>query len=284
MLEAPHLITITGTPTFDADFNLAISSTTTYTFDIVTQDGKYCDTNSTPKRKTFTLTVNPIPRMEIFDGENTSICYGYSSDTNTFGLSLKGGISNVSIGFTNEENEIDFVQYFEIDPTSSIFEYNFNSLFENVSLSNVTTTTVLSVTVTGTSNFGCGTKATVTDTLTIVPHFITHTLITGNLSQTTCVGGIIDPIEFEYSSADGSASIIWGTNGNPGDLTLTTSGTTLTLSGTVDPLLAITDTTNYDFVITLLGDESNCIPLTQTGTITVSLGPSLSLDTSSTTV
>ena len=284
MLEAPHLITITGTPTFDADFNLAISSTTTYTFDIVTQDGKYCDTNSTPKRKTFTLTVNPIPRMEIFDGENTSICYGYSSDTNTFGLSLKGGISNVSIGFTNEENEIDFVQYFEIDPTSSIFEYNFNSLFENVSLSNVTTTTVLSVTVTGTSNLGCGTKATVTDTLTIVPHFITHTLITGNLSQTTCVGGIIDPIEFEYSSADGSASIIWGTNGNPGDLTLTTSGTTLTLSGTVDPLLAITDTTNYDFVITLLGDESNCIPLTQTGTITVSLGPSLSLDTASTTV
>ena len=75
-----------------------------------------------------------------------------------------------------------------------------------------------------------------------------------------------------------------GTNGNPGDLTLTTSGTTLTLSGTVDPLLAITDTTNYDFVITLLGDESNCIPLTQTGTITVSLGPSLSLDTASTTV
>lgn len=284
MLEAPHLITITGTPTFDADFNLAISSTTTYTFDIVTQNGIYCDTNSTPKRKTFTLTVNPIPRMEIFDGENTSICYGYSSDTNTFGLSLKGGISNVSIGFTNEENEIDFVQYFEIDPTSSIFEYNFNSLFENVSLSNVTTTTVLSVTVTGTSNLGCGTKATVTDTLTIVPHFITHTLITGNLSQTTCVGGIIDPIEFEYSSADGSASIIWGTNGNPGDLTLTTSGTTLTLSGTVDPLLAITDTTNYDFVITLQGEESNCIPLTQTGTITVSLGPSLSLDTASTTV
>jgi hypothetical protein len=251
MIRAPHVITISGTPTFDTgDFTDAISTTTKFNFEIRTNNGYYCDAINDRITEVFELTVNPRPRIQITDGSNSTICYGYSSDQNKIDFDLKGGISTIAFGLKNQDLSVNLIQFFDIDPTENSFQFDYNSLFENKSITNLTTTTILSITVTGTSSTGCGTPATLTETLTIVPHFIRHTAISGNLSQTHCIGADIDPVNFEYSSADSQATIIWGLTGNPGNLALTSTGTTLTLSGTIDPLLAINEHNRfylYDF-------------------------------------
>ena len=125
-----------------------------------------------------------------------------------------------------------------------------------------------------------------TGTVIVYPHYFNKVVISGDLNQSLYDNQSITPIDFNYSANNSSATIVWQ-NGDNLDLSLSTSGTTLTLSGIASPTSATTTTTLHPYVITVENNDNltpNCSALTITGTITLDAPYKLTLTSSPTTL
>ena len=280
MIQAPNLVTVTGTPTIedvDDSFATATSTKTTYYFNL-TANAPNCGNNS--QTATYTLNISPRPRLQKIIADGYSICDGGNSDT-VIPFNYKAA---QTIDLSIEANGLTIpLDQIILDTNSTSYGY---TITRNA---NVTETTTFTYTATATSAFSCsGTPLTavVTGTYVIIPHYLDYISPTNLMSQTLCVGSEIKPIEFDYSATYSTPRIQWGTNGNPGSFALTTSGTTLTLSGTLDPASTITQTTAYDFTIILEGSadaDSDCFTFEESGVFTVLIPPTIKLSTESST-
>ncbi len=283
MIQAPKIVTITGTPTIqsiDENFSTATTTKTTYQFNLFASSSN-CGNNA--QTVTYTLNINPKPRVEKGTPDGFSICDGGNSNQLII-INYKAAES-LDISMTPEGGgtTINFSSV-DLDVTKTSYPFSITRI------ASVTETTSYVYTVTATAAFSCTetpTTAVVTGTFDIIPHYLNFVSPSSLMSQTLCVGSQIEPVQFDYSATYSTPNITWGTNGNPGTFTLTTSGTTLTLSGTLDPASTITQTTSYDFVISLEGSDdadSNCFTYEEAGLITVVAAPSLKLETASTTI
>ena len=281
MLQAPRVVTITGTPTIGVDdkFDTATITPTTYQFNLYAID---CD-NETVTYNTYNLTINPKPLIQIGGGDGDSFCDGGDSN-HTISINYKAA-NSLEVSVKSDSSSTIFLDPVILDVTDTAYDFILTRDAK------VTATTTFTFTVTATAAYSCSatpTTAVVTGTFYIIPHYFDLISPTNLMSQTLCVGSEINPIQFDYSAGfSQDPDIQWGSNGNPGQFTLTTSGTSLTLSGTLNNTATITETTIYDFTISLegsLASDSNCITYTKSGAITVLVGPKLDLNTSSATI
>ena len=281
MIQAPKIITITGTPTIlgvDNSFQTANVTQTTYQFSLKATSSN-CNSNS--ETATYTLHINPKPRLQIFQGDNEYLCDGGNSD-HIIGINYKAA-NKLEISVTTDSGSTTL-----FDP---VFLDNFNSSYSFPISRNafVTETTTYTFTITATAAYSCSstpTTSVVSGTYYVIPHYLNFVSPSNLMSQTLCIGSDIKPVIFNYSAGYSTPSIIWGSKGYPGVFSLTTSGTSLTLSGTLGSSSTITQTTSYPFTIRLEGSEdanSNCNTYEETGSITVVVGPKLSLSSPSST-
>ncbi len=272
--RAPRVITITGTPT--------LSSTTTlttrgeYEISILTQTGAPCATSATSSL-TYTLLIDPLTKIWVTStNSNLEVCDGFATESIDFQLS---GTDTFQISaIASPSDEITYHPEFGSGKTFTSADFGFpgSTNFEVNWIPNattgITTKTIFTYTVTATTN-ACGTSdfSTVTGTFTMYPHYLNRIPSSGQLSQEVFENNVINPIEFDFSADYSDLSIVWP-GGDDLGLTLTISGTSATLSGTVTPLSNFTTSTSYQYVLTLDSKanlSSNCNALTVTGTILV---------------
>ncbi|MDA7711031.1 hypothetical protein N8873_03095 [Flavobacteriaceae bacterium] len=246
------VFTISGTPTID------ISETASYSLTLETPGFSTCDTTS----ETIVLYINPGHSIDLSSAANTlnqTICDNTSITSITFDLSggATGYTGLVWVGATPGGTL-----------AASVDASNTITLSGAVS-TDVTTTTVYIYSLTTTGN-DCGTSATVTGSITVLPnHYIDLAAGSGALEQTVCDLGALDPITFDLSGGATGYTLSW-TSGQPPGLAVyesSSSSTTFTISGTIDT--SVITTTSYGYTITTNGNACDQLAASLTGTITV---------------
>ena len=278
MSRAPNLLTITGTPTLSS--TPIRSARETFQFNVITNGGNYCNGVATSALVTYTLDVDPLASISVTSSKtNLIVCDGFSTETIDFLVS--GGSPLIEFSAVSSASG-----YYPPYGTGTTLNVSTFSWLPNQT-TNVTTMTVYTYTATTTAN-SCGSSAslTVTGTLTVYPHYLNKIVLSGLVTQTVFNNQAIDDIEFDYSSYYSNATITWP-GGDDLGLTLSTSGTVLTLSGSPSPSVTPAVVTSYPYQIMVESKTNlspNCYQIFYSGTIIIKPEINFTLTTSVTTV
>ncbi len=278
MERAPRVITITGTPTLTS----TITTRQTYPLTVFTTTGNYCNGVAASVTETYTLFIDPLARLSV-TSTNTSleVCDGTSSDFIRFETTGDSNLIELSAVTSSGLYYPDFANGVIHRENSSSYDW-----YPDAQTS-VTTLTVYTYTATATTN-SCGVSdtLTVTGTITVYPHYINELAATGSVTQTVFYNQPIEDIQFDFSSDYSDVTIGWA-GGDDLGLTLTSSGTILTLSGSPVPNTDITTDTTYPYQILVNSKTNlspNCAQIVISGAIIVLPEVSLTLTSSNSTV
>ncbi|MDB4281098.1 hypothetical protein N9885_03405 [Flavobacteriaceae bacterium] len=278
MERAPRVITITGTPTLTS----TITTRQTYPLTVFTTTGNYCNGVAASVTETYTLFIDPLARFSV-TSTNTilEVCDGTSSDFIRFETTGDSNLIELSAVTSSGLYYPDFANGVIHRENSSSYDW-----YPDAQTS-VTTLTVYTYTATATTN-SCGVSdtLTVTGTITVYPHYINELAATGSVTQTVFYNQPIEDIQFDFSSDYSDVTIGWA-GGDDLGLTLTSSGTILTLSGSPVPNTDITTDTTYPYQILVNSKTNfspNCAQIVISGAIIVLPEVSLTLTSSNSTV